>query len=110
MIKNDYKILQHSRRLTCIIKTERIDEFAVSKESNSEIFPQIRMMNNEQFRNFVLSVEQVGMACPINSQYPAIDGVMHFLMDDSVRITAFFMQVMTSAMYETGDEAAHSLM
>lgn len=65
-------------------------------------------MNNKQFRNFVLSVEQVGMACPINSQYPAIDGVMHFLMDDGVRITAF-MQVTTSALHETGDEAAHSL-
>ena len=48
MIKNDYKILQHSRRLTCIIKTERIDEFAVSKESNSEIFPQTR--NNDEQR------------------------------------------------------------
>ena len=93
-----------------IIKTERIDnEFAVSKESNSEISsPQIRVMNNEQFKNFVLNVEQVGMACLINSQYPATDGVMHLLMDDGVRITAF-MQVMTSTLYEICDEAAHSL-
>jgi hypothetical protein len=93
-----------------IIETERIDnEFAVSKESNSEISPpQIRVMNNEQFKNFVLSLEQVGMACPINSQYLGIDGVVHFRMDDGVRITAF-MQVMTSALYEIGDEAAHSL-
>lgn len=88
-----------------IIETERIDnEFAVSKESNSEISPpQIRVMNNEQFKNFVLSLEQVGMACSINSQYLGIDGVVHFRMDDGVRITAF-MQVMTSALYEIGDE------
>jgi hypothetical protein len=54
--------------------TKSIDKFVASKDG---ISPQIRMMNNEQFRKFVLNVEQVGMACPINSQYSAIDGVMH---------------------------------
>jgi hypothetical protein len=71
------------------IDTKSIDKFVASKDG---ISPQIWMMNNEQFRKFVLNVEQVGMACPINSQYPAIDGVMLFLLNGGVRTTSF-MQV-----------------
>jgi len=51
--------------------TKSIDKFVASKDG---ISPQIRIMK------FVLNVEQVGMACPINSQYSAIDGVMLFLL------------------------------
>jgi len=85
--------------------TKSIDKFVASKDG---ISPQIWMMNNEQFRKFVLNVEQVGMACPINSQYSAIDGVMYFLLNGGVRTTSF-MQVTTSDLHETGDEAANSL-
>jgi hypothetical protein len=74
--------------------------------------PKIKCVTNEEFEAFARNIEEVGMASPLNVQYPGVDGVMHFRVKDEHNkeewITAF-LQVTISSSHAFSREAVGNL-
>jgi hypothetical protein len=90
------------------IDTATIATFAMENVVTS---PEMKCLTNEEFEEFVLNIEQVGIASPLNVQYPAIDGVLHFRLISNNKeewITAF-VQYSVSETHPFSPEAVITL-
>jgi hypothetical protein len=80
-------------------------------QSTIAISPEMNCLTNEEFEEFALNIERVGMASPLNVQYPGIDGVLHFrlLSNNKEEWITAFVQYSISETHPFSPEAVITL-